>query len=173
MFGASSFVRALREAAPGLTKRYFTCQCGSFSRAAKQDILRPSTGSHLSTQVNARATSFRPREKPIKSSFSVLRSFATFSRRCSAEALHSTKGAPKKSRFPPSSSNMVAYWLLGSAASVYGIVVFGGLTRLTESGYGPPYLLQLHEAYDIQTLNNRMEARHGHPPTHVGGRLGR
>lgn len=29
----------------------------------------------------------------------------------------------------------VAYWLLGSAASVFGIVVFGGLTRLTESGY--------------------------------------
>lgn len=29
---------------------------------------------------------------------------------------------------------MVAYWLLGSAASVFGIVVFGGLTRLTESG---------------------------------------
>lgn len=27
-------------------------------------------------------------------------------------------------------------WLLGSAASVFGIVVFGGLTRLTESGYG-------------------------------------
>jgi cytochrome c oxidase assembly protein subunit 15 len=29
----------------------------------------------------------------------------------------------------------VAFWLLGSAASVFGIVVFGGLTRLTESGY--------------------------------------
>jgi heme a synthase len=39
------------------------------------------------------------------------------------------------SRFPDSSSNAVAYWLLGSAASVFGIVVFGGLTRLTESGY--------------------------------------
>ncbi|KAI1175197.1 cytochrome c oxidase assembly protein COX15 [Nemania sp. FL0916] len=32
------------------------------------------------------------------------------------------------------SSKSVAYWLLGSAASVFGIVVFGGLTRLTESG---------------------------------------
>jgi cytochrome c oxidase assembly protein subunit 15 len=28
----------------------------------------------------------------------------------------------------------VGFWLLGSAASVFGIVVFGGLTRLTESG---------------------------------------
>jgi cytochrome c oxidase assembly protein subunit 15 len=36
--------------------------------------------------------------------------------------------------FPNTSSKSVAYWLLGSAASVFGIVVFGGLTRLTESG---------------------------------------
>ncbi|KIW24428.1 uncharacterized protein PV07_10142 [Cladophialophora immunda] len=39
-----------------------------------------------------------------------------------------------RSSFPDTSSNTVAYWLLGSAASVFGIVVFGGLTRLTESG---------------------------------------
>lgn len=37
--------------------------------------------------------------------------------------------------FPEVSDRVVAYWLLGSAASVFGIVVFGGLTRLTESGY--------------------------------------
>jgi cytochrome c oxidase assembly protein subunit 15 len=36
--------------------------------------------------------------------------------------------------FPKVSSKVVAYWLLGSAASIFGIVVFGGLTRLTESG---------------------------------------
>ena len=36
--------------------------------------------------------------------------------------------------FPATTSRIVGYWLLGSAASVYGIVVFGGLTRLTESG---------------------------------------
>merc|ERR1712000_477127 len=39
-----------------------------------------------------------------------------------------------KRTFPETSSKGVAYWLLGSAASVFGIVVFGGLTRLTESG---------------------------------------
>lgn len=38
------------------------------------------------------------------------------------------------STFPQTSSKSVAYWLLGSAASVFGIVIFGGLTRLTESG---------------------------------------
>ena len=36
--------------------------------------------------------------------------------------------------FPATTSKIVGYWLLGSAASVFGIVVFGGLTRLTESG---------------------------------------
>merc|ERR1712000_608454 len=45
------------------------------------------------------------------------------------------KDAEKAKRtFPETSSKGVAYWLLGSAASVFGIVVFGGLTRLTESG---------------------------------------
>ncbi|RAL62699.1 hypothetical protein DID88_004542 [Monilinia fructigena] len=42
--------------------------------------------------------------------------------------------ASSSSRFPETSSKSVGYWLLGSAASVFGIVVFGGLTRLTESG---------------------------------------
>jgi heme a synthase len=40
----------------------------------------------------------------------------------------------KVSSFPDTSSNTVGYWLMGSAASVFGIVIFGGLTRLTESG---------------------------------------
>lgn len=46
------------------------------------------------------------------------------------------EGAVKaKSSFPKISDKSVAWWLLGSAASVFGIVVFGGLTRLTESGF--------------------------------------
>jgi len=43
-------------------------------------------------------------------------------------------GAGKRWRFRETNSDSVAYWLLGSAASVFGIVIFGGLTRLTESG---------------------------------------
>lgn len=46
-----------------------------------------------------------------------------------------TKSKSKNRAFPKTNSKSVAYWLLGSAASVFGIVVFGGLTRLTESGY--------------------------------------
>lgn len=49
----------------------------------------------------------------------------------------SDKSKSRSSSFPDTSSKSVAYWLLGSAASVFGIVVFGGLTRLTESGYAP------------------------------------
>ncbi|KAI1498969.1 COX15-CtaA-domain-containing protein [Biscogniauxia marginata] len=50
----------------------------------------------------------------------------------SATTANVTSGA--KRTFPETSSKSVAYWLIGSAASVFGIVVFGGLTRLTESG---------------------------------------
>lgn len=50
------------------------------------------------------------------------------------EAAKKAGGQTKSSSYPNVSSKSVAYWLLGSAASVFGIVVFGGLTRLTESG---------------------------------------
>lgn len=50
------------------------------------------------------------------------------------------KTKPNVSSFPTTSKPIVGWWLFGSAASVFGIVVFGGLTRLTESGYAPPRL---------------------------------
>ena len=40
-----------------------------------------------------------------------------------------------KKAWPKHSDKAVGYWLIGSAVSVFGIVVFGGLTRLSESGY--------------------------------------
>ena len=40
--------------------------------------------------------------------------------------------------WPEISDKKVGYWLLGSAALVFGIVVLGGLTRLTESGFVSP-----------------------------------
>lgn len=49
-------------------------------------------------------------------------------------AIHEGATKAKSSSFPAISNKSVAYWLLGSAASVFGIVIFGGLTRLTESG---------------------------------------
>jgi cytochrome c oxidase assembly protein subunit 15 len=41
----------------------------------------------------------------------------------------------KTSSFPEVNDKAVGYWLIGSAVSVFGIVIWGGLTRLTESGY--------------------------------------
>ena len=131
----STFARALREAAPGLTKRFFSCQSASTFRAAGHDVFQPSARTRIHAQLKSRTTSPWPREKSLKSHNNVLRFFATSSKRRAAEEIGAT-GAPKQSRFPKNSTNVVAYWLLGSAASVFGIVVFGGLTRLTESGYG-------------------------------------
>ncbi|KAI0594894.1 COX15-CtaA-domain-containing protein [Biscogniauxia sp. FL1348] len=50
------------------------------------------------------------------------------------DATPTSAASGAKRAFPETSSKSVAYWLIGSAASVFGIVVFGGLTRLTESG---------------------------------------
>lgn len=50
-----------------------------------------------------------------------------------APAVSETVKAAKKA-WPEVNSKGVGYWLIGSAVSVFGIVVFGGLTRLTESG---------------------------------------
>ncbi|ROT36604.1 cytochrome c oxidase assembly protein COX15 [Sodiomyces alkalinus F11] len=49
-------------------------------------------------------------------------------------AAQAAANAAKKAFPEKTTSKAVAYWLLGSAVSVFGIVVWGGLTRLTESG---------------------------------------
>ncbi|EJT68695.1 electron transfer protein 1 [Gaeumannomyces tritici R3-111a-1] len=51
-----------------------------------------------------------------------------------ASASGSGAGSSSSSSFPETNSKAVGVWLIGSVASVFGIVVFGGLTRLTESG---------------------------------------
>lgn len=53
----------------------------------------------------------------------------------SADAVAKAAKAKAKYEFPKTTSKAVGYWLIGSAVSVFGIVVWGGLTRLTESGY--------------------------------------
>ena len=118
MSPTSTFARALRSAAPKLSKRFFTCR-------------------HCPTSTTQLAnTSFRTAPSPLKS-----KSNAAWTARRSASTLLSSDvvqpfQSPTKtvSSFPDSSSNAVAYWLLGSAASVFGIVIFGGWTRLSESG---------------------------------------
>ncbi|KAL2174984.1 cytochrome oxidase assembly protein-domain-containing protein [Thermothelomyces heterothallicus CBS 202.75] len=45
-----------------------------------------------------------------------------------------SQSSGRSSTFPETNAKVVGYWLVGSAVSVFGIVIFGGLTRLTESG---------------------------------------
>ena len=122
----------LRKAAPRLSKQFFICH-----RCRRASI---------ATSIASRAT---PRPKPTSP---FLKAFKSRSVRASSEAsaeLSSSLRIPsplsslsrtidgsqsKKAFFPEISEKIVAYWLLGSAASVFCIVVFGGLTRLTESG---------------------------------------
>jgi heme a synthase len=108
-----------------LSLDFFIChQCQSkallprLSRASGKSNLLPSIR-YQSTTVNSTALP-RADASPLIS--------------LSQKLSNAEKTASKKF-FPETSSRSVAYWLLGSAASVFGIVVFGGLTRLTESGY--------------------------------------
>lgn len=171
MIQSSNFSRALREAAPGLSKRFFECSGRrnasplyqlqgpySASTSNEQQLLRRQVRNFSSKAV--RCASPVPKLKPC-SSLKVprtslpakwsIRALSQSARATNTSTLEASAGTntqdaedgqtgeeePKrrKSFFPDTSSNVVAYWLLGSAASVFGIVVFGGLTRLTESGY--------------------------------------
>jgi cytochrome c oxidase assembly protein subunit 15 len=49
-----------------------------------------------------------------------------------------SRPAKAPAAWPEVSDRKVGYWLLGSATLVFGIVVLGGLTRLTESGFVVP-----------------------------------
>jgi cytochrome c oxidase assembly protein subunit 15 len=122
----ASLLPGLRRAAPRLSRQFFVCrQCtkqgGQLAQQApKANILQ-------TIRFNSSAAAF-PKSigRANKSPLSAL----------SEKMLSASEKEKAKAKFfPETSSNTVAYWLLGSAASVFGIVVFGGLTRLTESGY--------------------------------------
>ena len=56
----------------------------------------------------------------------------------SAGSDEKSENSEKKGWFAETNDRVVGVWLLGSAGLVFGIVVLGGLTRLTESGCAPP-----------------------------------
>ncbi|KAI9793154.1 MAG: Cytochrome c oxidase assembly protein cox15 [Candelina submexicana] len=127
---------ALKREAPNLSRRFFTCR-HRFEHAPQ--LYRP----------KARASDGAPVFHAFHSS---TRRTASLSADVSSSVLKGSsplrvlsktisKGRPKPNNtpkfsgyFPDTTDRVVAYWLLGSAASVFGLVVFGGLTRLTESG---------------------------------------
>lgn len=115
---------SLRRAAPRLTREFFTCQPKHF----------PSRGlsRSLSGSIRNRIWSTRWSNTGGEGFQSPLRPFRGAARQSSS--ISPSAFIEKSSFFPETSSKAVAYWLLASATSVFGIVIFGGLTRLTESG---------------------------------------
>lgn len=154
----ASFLPGLRRAAPRLANDFFICHhCKKYARPAARQIKIPGKANLSRTiRFNSSAPTF-PELAPKKTS-----PLSSLSQTISNAEKERTKGGAKKGFFPETSSNAVAYWLLASAGSVFGIVVFGGLTRLTESGYVllPFSLLQTQSLLIIsQSQHHGMETR--------------
>lgn len=121
----ASAMNPIRRAAPKLAKDFFVHRsCAASSPFAPLRVAHKS---------NFQTVRFYNSTVPLGSSVMAAQTGTPLTG-LSQTISQAQKGA-KKRFFPKTSSKGVAYWLLGSAASVFGIVVFGGLTRLTESGY--------------------------------------
>ncbi|KAI1769430.1 COX15-CtaA-domain-containing protein [Hypoxylon sp. FL1150] len=117
----SLLIPGLRRAAPKLAASPFVCrQC-----LRQQQQPRTAAPSRILRQLRYASTESQAKAKSMR----------FFSASAVPNAATAAAAAANAKRvFPETSSKSVAYWLVGSAASVFGIVVFGGLTRLTESG---------------------------------------
>ncbi|PMD65676.1 cytochrome c oxidase assembly protein-like protein cox15 [Hyaloscypha bicolor E] len=126
----ASLLPGLRRAAPRLASDFFICHhCQKYARPAARQIKIPrKTNLSRTIRFNSSAATF-PELVPKKTS-----PLSSLSQTISNAEKERAKGGAKKGFFPETPSNTVAYWLLASAGGVFGIVVFGGLTRLTESG---------------------------------------
>ncbi|KAI0129415.1 putative cytochrome c oxidase assembly protein [Xylariales sp. AK1849] len=117
----SPFLPGLRRIVLKVPISQYACnQClhqSRLSAAAPSRMLRIIRSAHIS-------------QTPLSS----LRGNVTSSNVAPKAAAAASSQLAAKGSWPEASSKSVGYWLLGSAASVFGIVVFGGLTRLTESG---------------------------------------
>lgn len=174
MASLGSSMSLLRRFTPRLSQELFTCrQClvRNHNYATSSALRNPSGASPLAPaprRINAPSLTAKYRT-PFSQ---ILRRAASDSAAANA-AEAETSG--KKSSFPKISHRSVAFWLLGSAASVFGIVVFGGLTRLTESGY--VIVLELHQGSEATLIQlkseyHRMAPRHRFPPAYERRRLG-
>ncbi|CAG8978451.1 hypothetical protein HYALB_00013279 [Hymenoscyphus albidus] len=118
----------LRRAAPRLS-RYFFISHQCTKQASPLGRLRLPITSKISRTIrfNSSSAAFPEWKEGASRRISPLKAL-------SQSILSDSKSQAKKQFFPAVTAKPVAYWLLASAASVFGIVVFGGLTRLTESG---------------------------------------
>ena len=119
----------LRAAAPNLSRELLASQQCGRNYTQKHNVLRQWI--NVSSKGAAYdKTSFRAAFKSTR------RTQSTIALNGATAASTATGQSATRARFfPEASSKAVGYWLLASAGSVFGIVVFGGLTRLTESGW--------------------------------------
>ena len=122
----------LRRAAPRISKEFFTCQ------AARHTALRHRNVQQVLESLPIQRTfrSGKPRTQTALLGARVAPEAVSPLSSLSRTIRNVREKTSRKAFFAETSDKAVAYWLLGSAASVFGLVVFGGLTRLTESGYG-------------------------------------
>ena len=151
---------SLRKAAPSLSKEFFTCRNHQAARLQpSKRLFHPSLRTLPFFQLRYQTTQV-PRHATIP----------TFN---ASEAIANATSKTKPAFFPETSEKKVAYWLLGSAASVFGIVIFGGLTRLTESGCVLKLYRYITSTNAIeQPQHYRMETCHRLSPTHEPSSMG-
>lgn len=137
MSSGSSIFPLLRRAAPRLSRHFFACrECTHNSpRLAQLHLASAARVTYKSTRQTPFLKAFRS-QSTVAPALGDVAAFGNAAK----EALPKSKVRTKPSYLPLISHRIVAYWLFGSAASVFGIVVFGGLTRLTESGLGASLL---------------------------------
>lgn len=136
----ATIIPAIRQAAPRLTRQLFSCSHRPYPRTPNSSPKRLrltkeaifSSIRNLKTNPRCRSQAMASPQPPATMPTSFTGFFKLNKEKSSARGRETAQAT----FFPRTSHKVVAYWLLGSAASVFGIVVFGGLTRLTESGYG-------------------------------------
>ncbi|KAH6679225.1 cytochrome c oxidase assembly protein-like protein cox15 [Halenospora varia] len=125
----ASILPGLRRAAPRLARDFFIChQCVRQARPLGKLQLPIKSNLSRTIRFNSSAVTF---PKNGISSSPLVNLSQTIEKETAGKGAEKLR---KQGFFPETTSKPVAYWLLASAASVFGIVVFGGLTRLTESG---------------------------------------
>lgn len=135
----ASPLHSLRRAAPIITNNLLVChRCVKQTRAPISFLSNTPRRSNRLLNHEIRYSAFkRPASNASNIESTPLESLSQTIAGSEGNAFKSGSSNTSKAKsksFPDTSSKGVAYWLLGSAASVFGIVVFGGLTRLTESG---------------------------------------
>ncbi|KZZ91363.1 Heme A synthase/Protoheme IX farnesyltransferase [Moelleriella libera RCEF 2490] len=114
------FAPGLRRATLQAAPRFFVC-----NQCLRQIPSPPRLASRIVNVIQRQSSAAARPASPLGSMADRLSSRSA----SVSQAQQLAQGVP-----PRTNPKSVAYWLIGSAASVFGIVVWGGLTRLTESG---------------------------------------